>query len=190
MSIIQEALRRKTEDPSAPPPFPVAPPPVNEPPPPRHGRKLAVVLLVVLAMVAAGLGGLYLLVRVGFRSWMDTVSEQITIEFEHLPAEASDDSEDAPVDEIPAAPPAPEPSAPAAPEPPAQITWPRLTLTGLIAPQAGRGGAALFRETGVLGEDESYRGIRVVEVRPEGVTLEYRGHRMRLREGQSTADDR
>ena len=190
MSIIQEALRRKTEDPNAPPPFPVAPPPVNEPPPPRHGRKLAVVLLVVLVMVAAGLGGLYLLLRIGFQSWMNTVSDQITIEFEYPADEPAVEAEAPPVEAAAPPAPSPEPAAPPPPEAPAQVTWPRLTLTGLIAPQAGRGGAALFRETGVLGEDESFRGVRVIEVRPEGVTLEYRGHRMRLREGQSTADDR
>lgn len=194
MSIIQEALRRKTEDPNGvPPPFPVAPPPENDPPPPRHGRRLLVVLLVILAMGAAGLGGLYLLVRIGFRSWLNTVSEQITVEFEHRPAHDDDEVEASTVDVETPVPIAPEPAAPRPadpPDPPERMAWPRLTLTGMIAPQAGRGGAALFREAGVLGEEESYRGIRIIEVRPEGVTLEYQGQRIRLREGQSTTDER
>lgn len=79
----------------------------------------------------------------------------------------------------PAPPPAPAQQAP-------EVQWPELKLKGIMAAGGTQAATALINnELAAVGEE--IKGVRVVQIRAEEVTLEWQGRRQRLRVGQSTA---
>ena len=227
MSLIQEALQRKQEEPNqpkpslrlAPPPIPMEPLPASPPPRPGRSMFLVVILIVLLAVLAVSA---FLLLRHLFFQKSDSesqapettvVAEPTTSTPDSAPAESepvkreatSPFTEPKPPEPVPPPPPSVEPLAtspgtprpavdaalptppPLPPEPaagPPEPRWPMLTLKAVMARTGSKRGTALLNGR-LVSAGEDVDGVRVMEVREDGVLLGLEGRTHFLRVGQT-----
>lgn len=191
MSIIQEALRRKSEDEGRPLPPPLPP----SGPARRRGTPLwpvGIGLLLVLA--AAVMAVQWVRLRSAPEAAVDgeaPPADFVFVETLRLaPEPAGPEAAAVPVAEDPpvsvgpeaAAPPLPD-SPPAEPAPAVSATWPALTADGAVNWRGG--GLVQFRDGPPVEVGQSYRGVRVVAIARDEITLEFEGERRTVRVGQS-----
>ncbi len=75
--------------------------------------------------------------------------------------------------------------APEEPAPP--VEWPRIQISGIMAPRAGAGGSVLI-DSKLLSVGDTHRGVRVKSIAERSVELEYEGEVRTLFTGQSVGD--
>jgi hypothetical protein len=76
-----------------------------------------------------------------------------------------------------------EPEDEPEPEPEPLVTWPYLTINGVLG--EGKTGSAVINNE-IVGVDETIQDVKVVSIGNQGVQLEYMGETMFLKVGNST----
>lgn len=161
----------------------------------KPGLKVVLLIIGVLLCLAFGVWA----ISFAIQTWNKSApAEETDSPAQANPAETSQQAPDstAPnnvvdVPEVIESTPAPDPlvARPAAPEAaPAPVAvepviWPMLTINGLVG--KGEQGAAMINAQ-IVGVNETIEGVKVIDIKKQGVTLEFEGEKRFVKVGGST----
>ena len=171
MSLIQEALKRKTEEqrhlppqaPPAPTP-PPEPPPLPKPAPASTQKKHVPLSTLILLLLMTAMGGYLLMSRLP-KPAAAQKTEPAPVETEPHPT-VQPEPEPEPEKEVPAAKPA--------------VNWPELTYSGAAA---GGSHVLAIINGRMLSIGDSIQGVTVLKIGKTDVMVEYQGEKRILRAG-------